>query len=56
MSNGNKRTVRKDGRVTIPPPFAAQLGLKPGTEVEWTLVGDQLILRKAPEQPKEKEA
>ena len=32
-------------RVTIPKALAERLGVRPGDEVEWQLVGDELRLR-----------
>ena len=46
MANGNKRKV-SGGRVAIPPALGSQLEPKivEGSMVEWTLSGNQLILR-----------
>lgn len=44
MGDGNKRKV-SGGRVAIPPAFWGQLGIEEGTIVEFTLVGNQLVLK-----------
>ena len=36
--------ITDDGHVTIPEPLRARAGLTPGTEVEFQLVGDGLVI------------
>jgi AbrB family looped-hinge helix DNA binding protein len=38
------------GQVTIPQEFREKLGLHPGTEVEFDVVGDELRIRRADSQ------
>jgi AbrB family looped-hinge helix DNA binding protein len=39
------------GQVTIPVPFCEQLGIKPGTLLEASVVGDHIELRPLPADP-----
>jgi AbrB family looped-hinge helix DNA binding protein len=40
-------TVSEKGRVTIPKPLRARLGINPGTVLDFETEGDRLVARKA---------
>ena len=41
-------TIGEQGQVTIPKALRERFGLTPGTDIEFAVVGDALVLRKAP--------
>jgi AbrB family looped-hinge helix DNA binding protein len=43
-------TLTSKGQVTIPLPIRERLGLSPGTQVQFDVVGDSVRIRKAPTQ------
>lgn len=40
--------ITSKGKVTIPRDIREELGLLPGTEVEWEVRGSEAVLRKVP--------
>ncbi|RLE28676.1 MAG: AbrB/MazE/SpoVT family DNA-binding domain-containing protein [Acidobacteria bacterium] len=40
--------VTSKGQVTVPVEIRERLGIQPGTEVEFEIDGDAVVLRKAP--------
>ncbi|GAA6616022.1 AbrB/MazE/SpoVT family DNA-binding domain-containing protein [Scytonema sp. NUACC26] len=40
--------INAEGQITIPPDIREQLGLLPGTEIQFEVMGDTLELRKKP--------
>ena len=45
-NDGMKTTIDKAGRVVIPAPIRAKVGLKPGTEIEIAVEDGSIVLRR----------
>ena len=39
--------ITSQGQVSIPAPIRLQLGLAPGSKVQWCVQGEQVLLRRA---------
>jgi AbrB family looped-hinge helix DNA binding protein len=51
-THGMKTTIDKGGRVVIPAPIRAKLGLSPGTELEIVVEDFSVVLMRAAPRPK----
>ncbi|MEA2530010.1 MAG: Antidote-toxin recognition MazE, bacterial antitoxin [Thermomicrobiales bacterium] len=46
MGQGYTATVKNEGQVTLPEEVRRSLGIKPGDEIEITVEGDEIRLRR----------
>ncbi|MEA2597861.1 MAG: Antidote-toxin recognition MazE, bacterial antitoxin [Thermomicrobiales bacterium] len=46
MGQGYTATVKNEGQVTLPEEVRSSMGIKPGDEIEITVEGDEIRLRR----------